>query len=291
MPGADIFGSSASSPRAFPYPREPVDAPRAQATPAGRSKSPSPKDADDDESVAFVGGGGPAASSTDPPTDTFGAGATVSLMAPVNIADITWLIPQVRSQVNPLGVAQQVAEEAARSSQNDARWQELQPRMLPIEGGPIVSGGPGSGLGRALRPYTWQGVYVLDRLLGLRPASFGRPQRPVAPRLRRRLLRHPGLAAPACGRARRSLRPLVRPLCHTEAQGVVGLNLAPRQAAAAIIRRAPRGQRAPWVLGEAVGLSPTATHPSSSLTRLVVRLPLLCSRPPRPPHRAPGAGL
>lgn len=64
----------------------------------------------------------------------------------VNIADLTRLMQQVMRQMNPMGVAQQVAEEAARrvSSHNDARWQEMQAEMSAIESGPVAFGGPDS---------------------------------------------------------------------------------------------------------------------------------------------------
>lgn len=88
-------------------------------------------------------GGGPADSSTGPPTDTFGVGSTVPSGAPGNTADPTRRIQLVLCQMNPLGVAQQVAEETARrvSSQNDARWQDMQARTSASEGGSVVSGG------------------------------------------------------------------------------------------------------------------------------------------------------
>lgn len=73
--------------------------------------------------MAFGGGGGPVASPTGPPTDTFGAGPTVSSMALLKLADLTRLIQEVMGQMNPMGVAQQAAEDAARrvSPQNGAR--------------------------------------------------------------------------------------------------------------------------------------------------------------------------
>lgn len=72
--------------------------------------------------------------------------STVSPLPPVNTADVARLIQEVVAGMSPLGVAHQAAEEAARpvSSQNDARWQELQARMSAIEGGSVVSGGPAS---------------------------------------------------------------------------------------------------------------------------------------------------
>lgn len=108
---------------------------------------------------------------------------------------------------------------------------------------------------------------------GLRPVPGRRRRKPGVPRPRRRLLRRPGPEAPVFGRARRSLSPVNRPPLRKLAQGVVGLDPVPREAVAAVTRRALWATEWEWPSA----ISPAPAH-CFTLTLLVVRLPLLPSR-------------